>query len=598
MSTTKPPVIGSHNKKRVTQFCEYLSQLCKAPMSAIAEAESRRLAPYFSALEKRLEPGQPAGGSLGRIKAVITHHPIPPAPETPEQKEKKSLCRTFNKVAADTKNVIISEFSIVPETLLTDPAVSMMKNNRRISQFFKPVRHNKTDISLGFIQCMQNGGAGSVTVPVAALDSNILKSIKELDTKAMMTSLQGILTAVNHDMMHHLTNTCLNNDVSNTPQAVPYAAKLNTFIAMHVRGHDEAPYSYESWALLSHADTWREMRGTETEQDLNRSIDTFYDSLSRLGGEMKRAGKTESERVAVIDYFSVLCAFALMRIHPFNHPAMVRVMDRIEALHPAPLKIFTNYTQPFLNRDTIVADPDIEQRLHAVFHDLLEEPEGFIRNGASYMLSAINNYNYNAPFWNSPTINVSALMDYVDHGGIIPPDTEEITASFRALDHALKHDRDIDLDNLDTESSVNPDFKDIRLSHVSRTIAATTLHHISTDPEQSAKHEALIRDCCTSGLEKLRHEVRDHHLYAQRAIADPHYMLLGTLLNYEDTDHAPIGREGDAATFRHLKQLELIQLAPEIAFLASPAENSPPLARLRQNAREVDEGIRNILQKN
>ncbi|MBI2234053.1 MAG: hypothetical protein HYU57_03485, partial [Micavibrio aeruginosavorus] len=584
--------------KSAAQFCEYLSQQRKTPLGDIAEAESRRLAPYFSALEKRLDRDQPADGIFGRIKAVITHHPVPPAPEPPEQKEKKSLCRTFNKVAADTKNVIISEFSIIPETMLKDPAVSAMEGRREIRQFFKRTRHNDADISLGFIQCMQDGGAGSVTVPVAALDLNILKNIKEFDTKTMMTSLQDVLTAVNHDMMHHLTNTCLNNDVSNTPQAVPYAAKLNTFIAMHARGRDETPGSYESWALLSHADTWREMRGTEAEKDLNRAIDTFYDSLSRLDGEMKIAGKTESQRAAVIDHFSVLGAFALMRIHPFNDPAMIHALDRIEALDPAPLRIFTNYTQSYRNRNEIVANPAIEQRLHAIFHDLLGEPEGFIRNAASFMLSALSNYNDAAPFWNSPKIDVSALMDYVDHGGKIPPDTEEITASYRALDLALKYDRDIDLDSPDTESSVNPHFKDINLSRVSRMIAATTLYHISTDPEQSAKHEALIRDCCTSDLERLRHEALDRHFYALQTSADHQDMLLGTLFNYMDTDHAPIGKKGDAATFRGLKQLELIQLAPEIAFLASPAENSPMLAKLRQNARKVDEGVRNILQKN
>lgn len=590
-------MIASRDEKSAAQLYEYLSQLRKATPGAIAEAESRRLAPYFSALEKRLDRDQPADSFLGRVKAVITHHPISPAPETPEQKEKKSLCKTFNKVAADTGNVIVSEFCIIPETMLSHPAVSAMENSREIRQFFKRIRHNDATISLGFIQCMQDSGTGSVTVPVAALDSDILKSIKDFDTKTMMASLQDILTAANHDMMHHLTNTCLNNDVSNTAQTAAYAAKLNTFIAIHLRGNDEAPGSYESWALLSHADTWREMRGTETEQDLSRAVDTFYDSLSRLDREMKDAGKTEFQRSAVIDHFSVLGAFALMRIHPFSDPLMTHVLDRIEALDPAPPRTFVNYTQSFRNRNAIVEDPAIEQRLQSVFRGLLREPEGLIRSSASFMLSALNDYNDAAPFWGAEKIDVSALMDYVDNTGKISPDTEEIAASFRALDRALKQERDADLDDLETDDAVSPDFRESSLTRASRKIAATTLYHISADPEQSVKHEALIRDCCTSSLETLRHEARGTRAFAQRT-ANRQEMLLGTLSNYEGANHAPIGKKGDAATFRDLKRLELIQLAPEIAFLASPAENSPQLAKLRQNARKVDEGVRNILQKN
>jgi len=140
---------------------------------------------------------------------------------------------------------------------------------------------------------------------------------------------------------------------------------------------------------------------------------------------------------------------------------------------------------------------------------------------------------------------------------------------------------------------VNLYFVQETMRQLSIKTAVTALNYISAHPGQNRKYDALIRDCCRSHLETLRSAVRDQKNHFTDLDSRPD-LLVKTLANY---DHALAGQKGDDVTFRMLKLLEIIRLAPEIAYLASPVADNMELLHLRRNAREIDRGIRDILQE-
>lgn len=587
----KPPIITGANENSIAQLIAYLSQNKQDPAGHIAEDEARRLTPYFAALDARLDTPQ------DEPNAVITHHKIQSAPENISGKG--GLARLFSKVAADTGNVITSEFAIIPSSLMYVPAIRTLEQTGGIKSFFKSTAHNDTLITLGFIQCLHDDGASSVTVPVAALDRDVLALVKKHDTKKMLDCLQAILTAVNHDMMHHLTNVVLNSDVSKITQGPPYAEKLKKFISTHVRGRDESPGSYESWALLSHADTWRKIRGSDMDRDLNQTVEAFFESLRQLDRDMKDSGESPERRATAIDYFAAFGAFGLMRIHTFDTPVMQRALDLIEEISPVPENVFVNYTKKSSHQFSIVKNPALRERLQEVFYELIDDPVPFVLANCNHLISIIRDHNDAAAHWDGQQIDVYALQDFFDNGkGAL--DIAEITTSLQMLKKILQQDFDtlpVSAEDVPAKPRVNPRFVQETMRQLSIKTAVTALHHISANPEQSRKYDTLIRDCCHSHVETLRNAVRDQQNYLLEMDLPRPDLLIKTLANYSADNHALIGQKGDDVTFRMLKLLEIIRLAPEIAYLASPAADNMELIDLRWNAREIDRGIRDILQE-
>lgn len=245
---------------------------------------------------------------------------------------RRQLRLLFQAVAARTTNVILSQVLIAPVTVMDRPGDFMPA---RI--YAKPARYRGASFALGFVQVQQIKSRGdfSVSVPFFGFDRDYMADIAFLQPEKMFEAFRTVMTAGNHDMQHHLTNTTLNAAIADTSGRATLAPRrgVSTWSSDHFGDiiRDEDVRSYESWLILSHA---RIQSSVMAESDVVAcAVDTFLTELSRITAHL-RAEMHDIDASVVSDYFGTMLGFVMMRFLPFNHPLFQQTLARLEKIDP------------------------------------------------------------------------------------------------------------------------------------------------------------------------------------------------------------------------------------------------------------------------
>jgi len=519
----KPPIMQTASGDAVPRILSFLKDLNATPVTDLARHESDRLTPYFTALEKRISVVmRPFDGD------VITYYQTPMEAPEPPPVEKGSLKTLFNKVASDTGNIILSEFAILPQDAMMHPDIISLKKHGHMELFSQSADFDNSFISMGFIQSRQENHGPSVSVPVLFLPTNITMDLNGVDATAMLSPLRDILTAGNHDMMHHLTNTYLTGSVSNIKNPPAYAKPLQSFLRENTEEGDNNPKGYEGWALTSHILTWRGLQNRGMAQDLCESVNTFYDGLDQLDRDMEAQGKTAGERSNITNYFSMLCDFVLMRFQPMDSPAAEISTLRAAQLNTNPFIEITKFTGDKGRCDTITHDMGLRGRLLDALYEIAKTPGALVNMHGKNLGYAIQIYNRQVRWEGGDGIEMHELESFNPARSSKKLDSDQLRTT---LHTALNVIAGTPKDSFDIVAPAEwakmlKQFRNIPAPHpepgkgdieshleisaataiMSKQLASMTLNYICANPDEHEHHKDLITDCCAHEINRLQQQ--------------------------------------------------------------------------------------------
>ncbi len=318
------PVIRSLSKVNLESFLGFMERMRTDP-GVIADLEVERLAPYIRAFSAQLkkdvaEMGLPASD--------------PQAARLLELSEPDSLRRLFSASARFNHNTILSEMSIVPENAFTNPDIEGGG-----TQFAGKSSYDGSSFTLGFIQVFENADKkSSVSLPVFAFDTVMMNFLSMYAPEKLLGAFQTIMTAGNHDMLHHYTSQIINPNITvasvRNSDTQLVSDRLNKWDQdSFSNGSDTLFTSYESWLMMNHARIRKLMEDGPEGDALRSAVNVFFDELKRISGEITALeGEYRSHKVA--DYFGTLACFAMMRFMPLDHPLINHAIAQLKEADP------------------------------------------------------------------------------------------------------------------------------------------------------------------------------------------------------------------------------------------------------------------------
>lgn len=593
----RPPVVHLTGEAGAQALADYMAHLLRTPEIAIADYEGTRVMPYMAALGQRLEGGhsQNAPAQPPFKVAKVDYHRLGGWDETPQTLyDTKRLSGMFNRIAADTGAILLSEVGIVSEDslkMLSDRARARSDN---VHFFSKGMEVAGYKYQLGFIQCQKPHNGASMAFAVMALDKRIIERLSPDIAVGMLDSLSHIATAGNHDVLHHLTSPLLNENISVQRVAPDYAAALNTLVQSYLTLDDNRPDGYESWALVSHAATWREMRQTPEAYNLQMQTNLYYDAVERLNAALIADDAGESVRHKVIDYLSTIGTYALMRIVPMNDPLMEQVLTRIEKMSPSDEATLAHYMRErYRNPLTQYPERADLPDLQALYLELLERP-GFITRQTEVEIAATLSQNVRYEMEKPP----SARYQELSGAGQISFIGSYVDATAEAQREILRYMKALGQVCFD-ESCCDgvPEYRRIFVMNEMRKTRQQTvatlfrvvqsyLHRHSDDEdfEQNVHRLGLLH---FDGLRRQANKIGNE--------TDQHGLAYQTARNYKAAGHDILGPEGIAPSWRQIKMWDLIRTLPMIAYMGSPAADDGPLSRMHRISETVDRAVVNIV---
>lgn len=351
-----PVVCDPDSPADTHNFFAYIDAQQTARFQDVSSTEAQRLSGYLDSWGQRIAaepPAPPRRSVLTWVKGLLdTTPPLPPV----DFSKPGALSVLFDASSSLTKNVILGQNVIIPQSLIEHDSLRQKRENGEIASGFMPsTPYGDAAYGLGFLQVKKRepinpyhnqvfGGqmkrtVSSVSFPIMTLDDGMLRSTSGHNPARMMTALQDIVTAANHDPVHQLIKALSpNSEIVESIAGSDVTAELDKAVRAYVGMHsDSHPLGYESWAIATHAATWRAMRDTPAGEDLKQSIDTYFDELQRISHALgDDPSMTDERRQTIVDYYSTAVGYALVRLMPVNDPLMLHTLERMESVAPLP----------------------------------------------------------------------------------------------------------------------------------------------------------------------------------------------------------------------------------------------------------------------
>ncbi len=596
----RAPVINLTGAEGVQALTDYMAHLVRTPEADVVDYEATRVMPYMAALGNRLQAAHQNTPEQPPFKrAVVDYHQLGGWRVSPEALyDQKRLTGMFNQMAADTGTIILSEVGMASTDVLNLLSHSEQAQSGDIQFFSKGMDVNGFRYQLGFIQCYRPSDGASVAFPLMGLDKRVMEMFLPDDSINMLDSLSGMATAGNHDVLHHLTSTELNSNINRQRAEPDYAPSLNMLLESYLVFDDDRPHGYESWALVSHAATWRELRETPEAINLQIQTDRYYDAIERLNQALIEKNTGDVTRYRTIDYLSTIGAYSLLRIVPLTDPLMERVLMRMEKLSSSDDATLAWYMRErHRNAQTKYPERANLPDLQALYLALLERP-GFVIRKTEMDIGAALAQNLRYELEKPVSARNPALMGAgrLNLNGPYEEAAPEMQSDMLQLMKALGQVHFDDGSVLADLAEVPEYRRNFILNEMrnTREQTVTTLFRVV----QAYLHGNPFEDDFQDNIHRLgiihfdglrrQADSIDHQ-------SDPHSLAYQTARNYKAAGYDILGPEGTAPNWRQIKMWDLIRTLPMIAYMGSPAADDEHLSQMHRISETVDRGVVNIV---
>lgn len=334
VSVEAPIVVDAASDAGVKPLLDFIGGLESNSNEAVAEAEGKRLGPYFSALSVYLR--QALGALGGTDESVQNNRDKLEKLTTPE-----SLSGLFTAAARRTRNTITSDVAVLTSDIIKTGPASYLFGDPQFQVHYNYAGHM---FNFGFIQVYEGGdrkkAKSSTAFPTFILDKDMMANVAPHRPLEMLKNFQNVIAWVNHDMLHHFTSPLIN----------PIVTKRFAFDDVIKPEGKDGPVHlwyktlpggygsyYEPWALVSHEKIML-TKGNEAQvSDITKQVDSYFSELTRIGADIAR-DKGPEKAHETVDYFGMVMAHALSRVFPLNHPVMEHCLQRMEKADPTPEK--------------------------------------------------------------------------------------------------------------------------------------------------------------------------------------------------------------------------------------------------------------------
>jgi hypothetical protein len=313
LTVSAPVVMDAATEEGARPLMEFAGALKSHNNRGVARAEAARLQPYFSALSTYLSQAIDGLDMPDSARGMAKDYTTP-----------GSLSGMFNAMARFTRNTIISDVVVAPHGIRAEgsPAAALFDPDA-----FNPAfDYAGKNFRFGFVQVMQrsrvSGSESSTTAATFTLDDGLLKDIAPHGPEKMLKHLQAVLTAMNHDMLHHFHSPFL-------PDELAKKFRPETEQEGEIGQWAKETKGVEEWSQLGHGKVFMAEGNEALLRGLRSDIDAFFDELSRLA----RAFPPEKAH-EVADYFGTALLQSLTRTFPLNHPLLSHGAERLRQALP------------------------------------------------------------------------------------------------------------------------------------------------------------------------------------------------------------------------------------------------------------------------
>ncbi|MEZ0224868.1 MAG: hypothetical protein ACAH83_09965 [Alphaproteobacteria bacterium] len=331
--TVRAPIItDALTNDGVKPLLDFIDALEQHSNIEVAQAENERLTPYFRAVSRYLQ----------RI-AYETAETDEKAIELQDLSSPGALAGLFNAAARQTHNTILSDVAILPSDIVSwGPAYPLFQSR----QFKVNYEYDGHTFNFGFLQVYEggyrNGAESSTAFPTFMLDSKMMNAIAPHEPLELLREFQGVISFVNHDMLHHFTTPIINPAVAQKfrfEDVVFQPGEPDPIHAWYRRLPQKSRNDilYEEWAQMSHESALLAPGNEAQVEELTGKVTKYFQHLKRMGEEIARdegAGKAHK----AVDYFGMVMAHALTRVFPLNHPLMTHCIDSLQKADPGAAK--------------------------------------------------------------------------------------------------------------------------------------------------------------------------------------------------------------------------------------------------------------------
>lgn len=323
-----PIVIDALTDKGVKPLLDFIDALEKHSNIELAEAENKRLTPYFKAVSRYLQ----------RV-AYETAETDEKAIELNGLSSPGALAGLFNAAARQTHNTILSDVAILPsEIVFWGPAYPLFQSR----QFKVGYEYDGHTFNFGFLQVYEggyrNGAKSSTAFPTFMLDSKMMKAVAPHEPLDMLRRFQEVISFVNHDMLHHFTTPIINPVVAQKFRFEDVVAQPGEPDPIHawyrrLPRKSRNDILYEEWAQMSHESALLAPGNEAQLEELTGKVTEYFRHLKRIGEDIAQSeGKDKAHKT--VDYFGMVMAHALTRVFPLNHPLMIQCIDSLQKADP------------------------------------------------------------------------------------------------------------------------------------------------------------------------------------------------------------------------------------------------------------------------
>lgn len=315
----------------------------------VAATEQKRLSYYFEALDQRFAAATPESkGGPAKPFSLITFITPPAFRDHKPQDvyEKGALTNIFQRIAQQTRSIILSEVMILPHSFVSDPELFSRKeiySGGVATTALRADAHDTRGYHFGFYDVRQHASGADtqwykyesdIALPVLALDDNMMKPLAPHNPEPLLRALQSVVTYCNHDMMHNMVNTTTKGDISRLTES-RYKQELDLFME-HKTGRfsPDDVLGFESALVIGHARTWQHLKDTAVGDNLKQAITHYYDALTQITTQLKTEALDADTQHQIVDYYAMAVPFALARMVPLHDALMDYALARAEQVTP------------------------------------------------------------------------------------------------------------------------------------------------------------------------------------------------------------------------------------------------------------------------
>lgn len=321
----KAPILLKNTESPTQRLHQYLDAFVNDGNVPAAGVEALRLTPYFDAMARYLKD---AGESDTLVQPYTN---------------RKALAEIFNDMATYTHNTLVSPVILMPASPYTAMRIPPnldnygQSGNRLFYRYNVPFDHKKPalfdmlhprrDFSFGFAQVDDKHKESTVSVSIMLLSPDALDWVADFSPLPMLRALQRVMTAVNHDPLHHLTMPILTGSVAhkffNQHRTPLRRWAANTFTQV----------DYEDWAQQTHQKILLHPGNETLVEGIRQNVDRYFDQLARISADMTSLHLAREEAV---NYFGMTMLAALTRVFPLDHAVIGHALQRLKETEPAP----------------------------------------------------------------------------------------------------------------------------------------------------------------------------------------------------------------------------------------------------------------------